>query len=145
MAITQLEYDYLISQDKEFDDLMNPIALGPPPIQWTRKINSLINTDTFLLDFYRGSIELIKYTYNKRYRQTIILLRYDNAGRHTNPDGQEFNGPHVHLYCEGYNDKFAFSVTQISINASDKLETVLRKILYFCNVKRIPIIEIPMY
>ena len=145
MAITQSEYDYLMSQDKEFDDLLNTIALGPAPIQWTKKINSLKTQDTFLLDFYRGKIELSKYTFNKRYRHTIILIRYDNAGRHTNPDGQEFNGPHVHLYREGYNDKFAFSASEIGVNGLDTIESVFGKLLYFCNIKRIPVIEIPMF
>ena len=109
MAITQLEYDFIMSQEKEFDDLATPIQLGPAPIQWTRQINSIKTKEIFLLDFYKGSIELSKYTYNKRYHQTIILLRYDNWGRHTNPDDVKFAGPHVHFYREGYNDKFCFS------------------------------------
>ena len=70
-----------------------------------------------MLDFYRGSFELTKYTINKRYRQTITLLRYDNGGRHTNPDGELFEGAHVHLYREGFNEKFAFPVSKIGIDA----------------------------
>lgn len=145
MAITQLEFNYLIQQGKEFEDMNEPIRLGPAPLQWTRKINSLETKDTFLLDFYRGSLELSKYTVNKRYRQTVILLRYDNGGRHTNPDGQIFEGPHVHIYREGYNGKFAFPISEIGVNSSDSMELVLQKIMEFCNVKRLPIIEISMF
>jgi len=113
MAITQAEYDFLMRQDKVFEDLVSSIPLGPAPIQWTRQIKSLASKETFLFDFYRGSFELSKYTINERYRQTIIMLRYDNGGRHTNPDGVLFEGKHVHLYKEGYNDKSLFQFPKL--------------------------------
>ena len=145
MGIAQAEYEFLMQQDKEFEDLIHPIQLGPAPLQWTKKINSTKTKEVFLFDFYRGSVELSKYTFNKRYRQTVILLRYDNGGRHTNPDGVLFEGPHVHLYREGYNDKFAFQVSEVGINTSDSMEEVLKKIMQFCNIKRFPSIEISMF
>jgi hypothetical protein len=110
-----------------------------------RQINSITTKEIFLLDFYRGSIELSKYTINKRYRQTIIMLRYDNGGRHTNPGGVLFEGPHVHLYKEGYNDKFAFPVSEVSVTSTDTMEQVFKKIMHFCNVKQVPTIEVPMF
>ena len=145
MIITQAEYEVLMKLDKEFEDLTTPIQLGPAPIKWTRQLNSLQSKETFLIDFYKGRIELTKYTFNKRFHQTIILLRYDNEGRHTNPDGKQLSGPHVHFYREGYNDKFAFPVSEIGITSSDTIENVLNKFLQFCNVKKIPSIEIPMF
>lgn len=145
MSITQTEYDFLMKQDKVFDDDLTSIQLGPAPIHWTRQINSSATNDIFLLDFYRGSFELSKYTINKRYRQTIIMLRYDNAGRHTNPDGVLFEGQHVHLYKEGYNDKFAFPVSVIDVTDNDSMEVVFNKIMQFCNVKKFPSIEVPMF
>lgn len=145
MAITQAEYDFLMRQDKIFDDLISSIQLGPAPIQWSRQINSLANKEVFLLDFYRGSFELSRYTVNKRYRQTVIMLRYDNGGRHTNPDGVLFEGKHVHFYREGYNDKFAFPVSEIGITDNDPMETVFNKIMQFCNIKRFPTIKVAMF
>lgn len=145
MGITQAEYNFLMNQEKEFENLAEPLSLGPAPLQWSKKINSISTKESFLFDFYRGSFELSKYTFNKRYRQTIILLRYDNGGRHTNPDGVLFHGPHVHFYREGYNDKLAFPISEIGVGGDDNLETVLKKILDFCNVKRFPTIEVPMF
>lgn len=145
MAITQLEFDILIKEEKIFEDIIKPLELGPAPIRWSRQINAVDSNNLFLLDFYRGSFELSRYTYNKRYRQTIILLRYDNGGRHTNPDGASFEGPHIHLYKEGYNDKFAYPISDIEIEESDTIEVVLNKILHFCNVTKLPSIEIPMF
>lgn len=145
MAITQLEFDLLLKEEKVFDDVSKSLALGPAPISWTRQINSLETNNIFLLDYYRGSFELSKYTYNKRYKQTIILLRYDNRGRHTNPDGISFDGPHIHIFKEGYNDKFAYPISEIGIEESDTIEIVLNKILHICNVTKLPSIEIPMF
>ena len=145
MSLTQIEFDFLIAQEKEFDDVAIPIQLGPAPIHWTRQINSFANKETFLLDFYRGSFELLKYTVNKRYRQTIILLRYDNEGRHTNPDGNTIIGRHIHIFREGYNDKFAFSVSEIGVTETDQMITVFNKIMQYCNIKRFPSIEVPMF
>lgn len=145
MAITQAEFDFLMSQDKAFEDAISPIQLGPAPLQWTRQLNSIVNKETFLLDFYRGSFELSKYTINNRYHHTIILLRYDNGGRHTNPDGELFEGAHVHLYKEGYNDKFAFPVSQVGVTDTNTMETVFNKIMKYCNVKTVPTIEVPMF
>lgn len=145
MAITQAEYDFLMGQEKMFDDTTSPIQLGPAPIQWSRQINLSVIKEIFMLDFYRGSFELLKYTLNKRYRQTTIMLRYDNGGRHTNPDGVTFDGRHVHLYREGYNDKFAFPVSEIGVTNTDSMDIVFNKIMHFCNVKSFPTIEVPMF
>ncbi|MEK7263256.1 MAG: hypothetical protein AAB071_01950 [Bacteroidota bacterium] len=145
MAITQTEFDFLMSQDKSFDDMTSPLLLGPAPIQWTRQISATMTKEIFLLDFYRGSFEFSKYTVNKRYRQTIILLRYDNGGRHTNPDGISFEEAHVHLYREGYNDKFAFPVSEIGVSNTDSMETVFTRIMHFCNIIKFPSLEISMF
>jgi hypothetical protein len=145
MSITQTEFDFLIKLEKVFDDPETPIQLGPAPIHWSRQLNATTNKEAFLFDFYRGSFELCRYTYNKRYRQTIILLRYESGGRHTNPDGQSFEGPHVHLYREGFGDKFAFPYTEIGVVEGDSMEGVFNKIMYFCNVKRFPSVELSMF
>ena len=144
MSITQEEFDYLIKQEKVFDEL-DPIELAPPPMEWTRSLTAPETKEKFLLDFFRSGFELTKYTYNKRFRQTIILVRYDSMGRHTNPDGVTFNGPHVHLYREGFNDKFAFPVSELGIDDNDRMNIVLEKLLTYCNVTTTPMITPPLY
>ena len=144
MPITQPEFDYLIKLEKRFETSQE-LVLGPAPLSWDRNINAIKTKETFILDFYRGSFELLKYTYNKRYRQTIILLRYDAKGRHTNPDGVTFDGPHVHIYKKGFDDKFAYPVTDIGIDEIDGMEVVLKKFLTHCNVKSIPFIQTIMF
>ena len=134
MSITQSEYDYFMKQPKEFE-LLTPIKLGPAPLKWSRKVNAEGIKDAFALDFYRGSFELKKYTYNHRFRSCIVLFRYDASGRHTNPDDVVFEGPHIHLYRSGYADKWAFPIADAGIDENDSMEIVFEKILYFCNIK----------
>lgn len=145
MSISQADFDSLIQEEKMFVDLVTPIKLSPAPMSWTREIKAINSKNLFLFDFYRGSFELSRYTFNKRYRQSIVLMRYDSGGRHTNPDGESFDGPHIHFYREGYNDKFAFPSSDLKIEESDSMEEVLEKLLQFCNVKKRPSIEVPMF
>ena len=144
MSITQKEFDFLIALEKVFDDA-NPIVLAPAPLEWTRSLTAPETKEKFLLDFRRSGFELAKYKYNKRYRQTIILVRYCNTGRHTNPDGAEFNGAHVHLYREGFDDKFAFPISEVGVGDNDRMNIVLEKLLKFCSVTSTPMVTPPLY
>lgn len=141
--ITQQEYEELLKQKKEFIET-DHLKLGPHPIKWTREVMSLDTRDTFLVDFTRTSIKISKYSINKRYRKTIILIRYCSDTPHTNPseyDGKYFPGTHLHLYKEGYDDRIAIDPSDISIDISDDMETVLTKLLNYFNVVTIPAIQ----
>lgn len=143
MSITQQEFDYLMQLKKQFQE-KNELLLGPAPHKWSRDIISTTSTEIFILDFYRGSIEIKKYTFHKRYKTCIPLVRFDSWGRHTNPDQQKFVGPHIHIYKEGYDDKFAYSVDVIGINDQNSMEDVLVKFLKYCNVENIPPIQLTL-
>lgn len=137
MVITQSEYDHLMRIKKNFTSL-DDIVLGPHPIRWKREIIGA-GKENFQIDFIRNSFILEKFTINKSYRKSIVMLRYDEYGRHTNPGefgGQTFDGPHVHIYRENFEDKVAFSVSQIGVNASsDSLDTIFSKFLKYCNIE----------
>lgn len=136
--LTQEEYDYILSLEKEFKE-SDQITLAS---QWSREIIATETRDMFILDYYVGTIALTKFTYNKRYRKTIIILRFDSSGRHTNPDGQVFDGHHVHIYREDYGDKWAFPISEIGITG-DTIEeaNVLESFLQYCNVVNYPNIQ----
>jgi len=139
--ITTKEYDYIMKLKKEFEE-NDQIILNK---KWSRNIVAIDTKDTFILDYNIGTIKLEKYTYNKRYRNTIILLRFDSFGRHTNPDGKVFDGPHVHIYRENYGDKYAYNVSEIGINTDMGKSDVLEKFLQYCNVVNCPIIESTLF
>jgi hypothetical protein len=67
--------------------------------------------ENFLLDIRKGRIDLSKGSYQNRSRQVIVLVRLDFGGSiHRNPDNTEVACPHLHVYREGYGDKWAMSL-----------------------------------
>ena len=95
--------------------------------------------EEFSLDVWRGKIELTKTRLQNRVRQTIILARLDLSGPpHRNPDGEEVPGTHLHVYREGYGDKWAFPVShEIFTNPVDPWQTLLDFMVY-CNITETP-------
>ena len=142
--ITQADFERLIKLEKQFEE-KDDLKTGPHPIKWTREIVSLTSHDTFLLDFTRSSIELKKYSVNKRFRTSIVLLRYCSHGIHTNPDGKTLRGSHVHMYQEGFDDKIAYDPSHIGIKSIDDIEVALGKLLQYINVKSAPLIQSDLF
>ena len=136
--LKQQDFERLLKLPKKFlttDKLEISIA----PSSWTRKVISIDNEYEFLLDFYRGRYDLTRFTINKRYKTNIVLLRFDSGGTHKNPDGKIIRGAHIHLYKEGYEDKFAYPVSDFGILESDiGIEKVFTKLLNFCNFVEMP-------
>jgi len=70
-----------------------------------------------------------------------ILLRLDVDGPpHQNPDGEEMPSPHLHVYREGYGDKWAVPVPAEFTDTSD-LVCTLRDFMKYCNVQECPSIQ----
>lgn len=142
--MTQSEFNYILGLKKTFQNSAE-ILLGPPPMKWSREIIANQTRDLFLLDFRRGSLEIVKYTYNKRFRNSVVLVRYDSVGKHTNPpgtDGASFDGSHIHIYREGFDDKWAFPVSEIGLSGTENIDAVLDKLLDYCNIAARPIIKL---
>lgn len=93
--------------------------------------------------------------YQERHRSIIVLVRLDINGRpHTNPEvtsvpisyldlynGQTIQCPHLHLYVEGFEDKWAIPAPPDKFpNASD-LYTTLEDFFRYCNITEPPIIH----
>lgn len=91
--------------------------------------------EEFLLDIYRGQIGLLKSTYQNRARQVIVLVRVDFGGAaHRNRDGMEVPCPHLHLYREGFGDKWAVPMPVASFPNINDLWQTLEDFMTFCNV-----------
>jgi hypothetical protein len=64
--------------------------------------------EQFLLDLSRARIDLQKVKMQNRGRQVVVLVRLDLGGApHRNPFDEEIGVPHLHLYREGFGDKWA--------------------------------------
>ncbi len=136
--LTQAEADLLIAMEKHRlnnDRWEYPVVGGSISIP----LISSNKRESFILDVSRGKIDLLKGTYQNRSRQVIILVRLDFGGRpHRNPDGQEVTSPHLHLYREGYGDKWAAPVpSEIFPDISD-LWRLLEDFMRFCNITEPP-------
>src|SRR5271165_3643591 len=106
--ITQSEADSLIAMEKRrVDDEQH--TFPPPGERLAIPLTSNDKRENFMLDITRAQIKLTKATFQNRARQAIILMRLDLDGPpHRNPNDAEVPCPHLHVYREGYGDKWAF-------------------------------------
>ena len=98
--------------------------------------------EKFFLDLRRGRVNLAKGSYQNRGRHTVILVRLCFGGSpHVNPDGRPVGSPHIHLYREGYGDKWAYPPSDAAFpNMSDQWKT-FQDFLGFCNIVEPPFIQ----
>ena len=139
--LTQAEADALIAMEKhrankertEFPKGGQSISL---PLQSADK------REQFLLDLSRGRIDLLKIKMQNRARQVIVLVRLDLGGApHRNPDGEEIRVPHLHVYREGYGDKWAQHVPSDRFTGTGDIWRTLQEFMQFCNITEPPRID----
>jgi hypothetical protein len=112
--------------------------------------------ESFQIDINRkGIIKLTKCTYQERTEVTVILVRLDIDGPpHTNPDvisvpltsllpynNQTISCPHLHLYIEGFDDKWAIPVDPELFPQITDLFATLEDFFKFCNITEPPTVQ----
>jgi hypothetical protein len=141
ITLTQTEADALIAMPKVRinDDPWKYPALGGAI---TLPLTSADKRESFLLDISRGRIDLLRGKYQNRGRHVIVLVRLDFGGPpHHNPDGTEVPCPHLHVYREGYGDKYAIPVPKVQFPDPGDLWEMLENFMRYCNVTDPPLIE----
>jgi len=139
--LTQTEAEALISMEKSRvdDQEWNYPNLGGVVII---PLVSKDKRENFVLDLSRGSIDLAKIKYQNRARQVVILVRLELVGpTHRNPDDNEIPCPHIHLYREGYGDKWAMPVPVDKFPSINDHWKTLEDFMRFCNITEPPIIK----
>lgn len=141
IIITQAEADALIAMLKErvsgetWDYPLSGGKISIPLISKDKK-------ESFWLDVRRGRIDLLKGTYQNRARQAIVLVRLDFGGAsHRNPDEVEIESPHLHLYREGYGDKWAIPLPDGAFTDTENLLSMLGDFMRYCNISEPPKIQ----
>lgn len=140
ISLTQQEADALLALEKHFldNDRFEFPALGGA---LRIPLYSSDRREEFSLDITRGRILLEKNTFQTRARKAVILARLDLAGPpHRNPDGEEMDCPHLHLYREGYGDKWAVPLPAVFAGIADTVE-LMDTFMDYCRVVGKPIIE----
>lgn len=130
----QAEADQLIAMEKyradgkvwEYPGLGGSICIP---------LHSLDRRESFTLDVTRGRINLLKGTYQSRARQVIVLVRLDFEGPpHRNPDGAEVPCPHLHIYREGFGDKWAVPAPMAYFSSFSDMYKALEDFMKYCRV-----------
>lgn len=138
--ISQSEANELIAMEKFYrgnEEFIFPALGGHLSIP----LSSFDNVEEFTLDITRGKIELTKNTLQNRGKTTIILVRLDIGGPpHRNPDDQEISCPHIHIYREGYADKWAQEIPIIFTDPIN-ISLTLQQFFDYCNVVERPQFE----
>lgn len=134
LELTQAEADTLLTMPKRaaLGVELNYPGLGK---KLSVDLMSLDGRESFHLDVGRSYVKLTRATFQTRARSIICLARVDLDGApHTNPDGEELPCPHLHLYREGYGDRWAYPLpTSIFENADDR-KRVLQEFLIYCAI-----------
>jgi hypothetical protein len=140
--ISQQEAETLIAVEKHaIQQAVNdyPIRLPERGGGISVKLESLDKKEEFYLDIGRGTINLAKIKNQTRARKSIVLVRLDIGGSpHRNPDDQEVSGDHIHLYREGYGDKWAYPVPLDKFPNINDFWLTIHDFLRYCNVTQAP-------
>jgi len=139
--LTQAEANVLIAMEKHrVNEDRTDFPMGGGSVALL--LQSLDKREQFLLDLSRGRIDLKKVKMQNRGRQVIVLVRLDLGGApHRNPDGEEVPAPHLHLFREGYGDKWAVPVPADRFRNIGDVWTTLEDFMQFCNIIQPPHID----
>lgn len=138
--LTQEEANLLIQIEKHAEAAnSNPINLPDLGGKISVPLISANRREHFSLDLSKGRIELSKGKNQLRARQVLVLLRLDFGGPpHRNPDEEEIPSPHLHIYREGFDDKWAFPVPPDKFSKLEDYWQTLQDFLGYCNVTERP-------
>jgi extradiol dioxygenase family protein len=105
-------------------------------------LQSIDKREHFILDLSRGRIDLRKVKMQTRGRQVVVLVRLDLGGApHRNPDDVEIPVPHLHVYREGYGDRWAVPIPAERFRDLGDAWVTLDDFQRFCNITQPPHIE----
>ncbi|MDZ7362742.1 MAG: hypothetical protein ONB46_18745 [candidate division KSB1 bacterium] len=141
IELTQTEADALIAMSKVKlnDDAWEYPGLGG---EISVPLTSSDKREQFILDVSRGRIDMLKGTYQNRARQVVVLVRLDFGGSpHRNPDGEEVGCPHLHIYREGFGDKWAAPIPIDRFPNITDLWQTLHDFMKYCNIIEPPHIQ----
>jgi len=141
LEITQSEAEALIAMEKHrASDDRYSFPLGGRSV--SIPLQSVDKREQFLLDISRGLIDLGRGKYQNRARQVVVLVRLDFGGSpHRNPDGEEIGSPHLHIYREGFGDKWAIPLPADRFPRTANMRGTLDDFMQFCNITLPPNIE----
>lgn len=143
--LSQTDADALLAMEKHrCNDTV--WSYPTPGVRIAIPLTSVDGREPFLLDVYRGRIALAKGTYQNRARQVVVLARLDFGGApHRNPDGEKVGSPHLHVYRQGFGDKWAYPLPSDRFPHSDGGPQLLDDFMRFCNITKRPAFQASVF
>lgn len=145
VILTQREADYLLKLEKHYLDA-KPVDFPVLGEKINLELVSVDKKEYFRFDIVRGRVEFRKITFQNRAKTTVILARLDiDTKSHRNPDGEEIGSPHIHVYREGYEDKWAYDADSEFFRAyfskTNDYYVLLEEFMKFCNITKPPVFQ----
>lgn len=135
--LTQAEADALIAMTKHFTS-SGLVSIRPGADESYELLGS-DQRERFLLDVWRGTLRVSKLKYQTRAKKLWVLVRLDIDGApHTNPDGAMLGGTHIHLYREGYEDKWAYPADPKNFRNLLDIQQSFYDFCSYCNIQGVP-------
>ena len=101
-----------------------------------------IADDPVVLDIRRARGAVEKGTIQLRVRTSVVLVRLDYSGpRHKNPDSNWVSGTHLHVYREGFADRWADPPLREHFRDTNSVATMLTDFLTYCRIQIAPSTE----
>ncbi|MEI7458241.1 MAG: hypothetical protein WCK15_02470 [Pirellula sp.] len=142
--LTQTDADALIAMPKVRVD--QDVRIVNLPQSMVVPLLSEDGRENFFLDIHSGRLRLTKVTYQTRGKQVVVLVRLDVDGPpHRNPDGEEHPCPHLHLFREGFGDKWAIPVPQDKFTNLESHWQTLQDFMDYCSIVEPPVFERGMF
>lgn len=139
--LTQAEAEHLMQVVKHFVHPPDRIDI-PPGVSGTFELTDPNDRERFLLDIWRSTLRISKLTFQNRVRTVVVLARLDvNGAPHTNPDGQSLPGTHLHLFREGYDDKWAIPVDVNKFTLLTDPGKTFHEFCAFCSIESPPPVQ----
>lgn len=139
--LTQAEAEQLIQMAKHFVNAPDSISI-PPGADDTYELAGPNDREKFLLDVWRGTLRLTKLRFQDRARTVVVLVRLDVDGApHTNPNGQRLSGTHLHLFKEGFDDKWAYPVDPAVFTLLSDPGKTFHEFCAFCKIESPPPVQ----
>jgi hypothetical protein len=142
VVLTQQQADDLLALAKRLTSVQT-INFPAPGSSIELDATDTGKRESFIIDVQRkGRIKITKCTYQERTHGTEILLRLDVDGPpHDNPDGATILCPHMHVYQEGYDDKWAHPIETGHFDNTSDLAITLKDFLKYCKISPIPQVQ----
>lgn len=132
--LTQKEADLLLSLEKHYLGNQKFLVAGNRSVINIPLI-SANRREEFFLDIRHGRIGISRVTFQNRARKTVSLARIDMSGPpHRNPNEEIIPCPHLHLYREGSEDKWAFPLPSDTFKDTSDPWSILDEFMTYCNI-----------